>query len=354
MTSRLIPTVLGLAILGIGAACGNSNGGPGPSGASGQSTSGGSTSGGGTTSSGSSSGGVGSTGSSSGNGSSSGGGSVSGSSSSGSTGSSSGAGSGSGGGSMSGSTSGGSSSGSASSSDGGSSGGSSGSSSDGGSSSGSACTSPTWSSSEATGTESLDSAGTWWVNNDAWSGSHGPQTINVCSHSSWNAVSNQTDEQGQVETYPDTEYDVGGRNNGSPTKTIAQYSSITSTFAEAFPSAGSWDAAYDLWLNDWGTEIMIWNEWTGTQLYWPPSGSQAVTLDGVAYHFYNNGGELMFFRDAMVKSGSVDILAAMKWLVSQSLVKSTDVPTQLEYGVEICSTSGSETFPMTGLTFDLN
>jgi hypothetical protein len=35
-------------------------------------------------------------------------------------------------------------------------------------------------------------------------------------------------------------------------------------------------------------------------------------------------------------------------------VKSTDVPTQLEYGVEICSTSGSETFPMTGLTFDLN
>ena len=342
MTSRLIPTVLGLAVLGVGVACGNSNGGSDPSGASSQSTSsgstgpsGGSTSGSGTTSSGSSSG-QGAAGSSSGNGSSSGGGSVAGGSSGVSSGSS------------------GSSSGSGASSDGGTSDGSSGSSSGSGSSPGSACANPTWSTSEATGTESLDSAGTWWVNNDAWSGSHGPQTINVCSYSSWNAVSNQTDEQGQVETYPDTEYDVGGRNNGSPTKTIAQYSSITSTFSEAFPSAGSWDAAYDLWLNDWGTEIMIWNEWTGSQLYWPPSSSQAVTLAGVPYHFYNNGGELMFFRVAMVKAGSVDILAAMKWLVSQGLVKSTDVPTQLEYGVEICATSGSETFPLTGLTFDLN
>jgi len=216
------------------------------------------------------------------------------------------------------------------------------------------CTDPVWSTSEATGADSLDSSGTWWVDNDAWSGSHGPQTLYVCNQSSWYAVSDQTDVQGQVETYPNTEYDIGGRDNGLPTKTIAQYKSITSTFSEAFPSAGSWDAAYDLWLNDWGTEIMIWNEWTGTQLYWPPSGAQELTLDGVPYHFYDNGGELMFFRDTMVKSGSVDILAAMNWLVSQGLVRSTDVPTQLEYGVEICSTSSSEDFPLTGLTFSLN
>jgi hypothetical protein len=231
------------------------------------------------------------------------------------------------------------------------------SSSSGGSSSGSVagatCTNAAWSTSEATGTDSFGSNGTWWVNNDAWSGSHGPQTLYVCGESSWYAVSDQKDNQGQVETYPDTEYDIGGRDNGLPTKTVAQYTSITSTFSEEFPSAGSWDAAYDLWLNNWGIEIMIWNEWTGTQLYWPPSGAEALTLDGVAYHFYANGSELMFFRDTMVKSGSVDILAAMKWLVSKGLLKSTDVPTQLEYGVEICSTSGSETFPMTGVTFTL-
>ena len=54
------------------------------------------------------------------------------------------------------------------------------------------------------------------------------------------------------------------------------------------------------------------------------------------------------------ESGSVDILAALQWLVSQGLVSSMDVPTQLEYGVEVCYTSGPETFPLTGLTFALS
>jgi hypothetical protein len=62
----------------------------------------------------------------------------------------------------------------------------------------------------------------------------------------------------------------------------------------------------------------------------------------------------MFLRDNQVTSGSVDILAAFQWLVSQGIVQSTDVPTQLEYGVEIAYTTGSETFPMTGLTFNLS
>ena len=218
------------------------------------------------------------------------------------------------------------------------------------------CTNPVWSTSEATGTENLDPNGGeyWWADNDAWSGSAGPQTLYVCNQSSWYAVSDQTNNQGQVETYPNTEYDVGGRSNGVSTKPISAYNSITSTFSEDFPPGGSWDAAYDLWLNNWGTEIMIWNQWTGTQLYWPSDKSITVDLDGVPYWFQNNGGELMFFRQTMVQYGSVDILAAFNWLAANGYVKSSDVPTQLEYGVEICATSGTETFPLTGLTFNVS
>jgi hypothetical protein len=217
----------------------------------------------------------------------------------------------------------------------------------------SACAKPVWSSSDPQDTYNFGNDEVWWVNNDAWSGSHGPQSIYACSPTSWYAVSNQKDVDGQVETYPDTEYDIAGRGNAK--KTIAQYNSITSTFSESFPvSGGSWNAAYDIWLNDWDTEIMIWNQWTGTQLYWPDDKSTTVNLGGVPYWFQNNGGELIFFRQNMVSSGSVDILAAMKYLVSRGLVKSTDVPTQLEYGVEICSTNGTQTFPMNGLTFSLN
>jgi hypothetical protein len=110
-------------------------------------------------------------------------------------------------------------------------------------------------------------------------------------------------------------------------------------------------------LNNWSTEIMIWNQWAGSESYWPTLANrsgQALTLGGVPYHFYKNGSELMFFRDSQTTSGSVDILSAMQWLVSEGLVKATDVPTQLEYGVEVCYTSGAETFPLTGLTFSLS
>ena len=72
---------------------------------------------------------------------------------------------------------------------------------------------------------------------------------------------------------------------------------------------------------------MIWNQWQGSQDFWAncangigscPSGgnAQAVTLGGVPYHFFDNSGELMFFRDTEVSSGSVDILAAFNWLVA--------------------------------------
>jgi hypothetical protein len=167
-------------------------------------------------------------------------------------------------------------------------------------------------------------------------------------------VSNQPNLQGAVETYPDTEYFVGGA--GSTNRPpISSYHSITSTFAENFPRVGEWDAAYDNWLNDWTIEVMVWNEWTNTGAY-PPAGCTHVTLGGVGYCFIHNGTDYFaFMRDVQVKSGSVDLLAVFQWLVAHGWVKSTDVPTQLEYGVEISGTAGGPvTFPLTGLTFTLN
>jgi hypothetical protein len=233
------------------------------------------------------------------------------------------------------------------------------------------CTSPIFTTSDAEGTINIDpgppSPEYWWVNNDAWSGSHGPQTINVCSQSSWYAVSNQPNVQGQVETYPDTEYDVAGR--GNATEAISSFNGITSTFSENYPSAGSWDAAYDLWTDNWSHETMIWNQWAGSQAYWyTASGFQDVTIAGTEYHFCDiggngncsgpkgtdNGDELIFAMVNQESSDSVNILAIYQWEVANGYAKSSDIPTQLQYGVEICSTSGAETFPMTGLTFSVS
>ncbi len=58
------------------------------------------------------------------------------------------------------------------------------------------CTDPTYHTTNPEGTINTDpgppSPEYWWVNNDAWNGTHGPQSIYVCNQSSWYAVSNQT------------------------------------------------------------------------------------------------------------------------------------------------------------------
>ncbi len=248
------------------------------------------------------------------------------------------------------------------------------------------CTSLAFSSSDPEATDNTDPGDVenWWVNNDAWSGSHGPQTIAVCNQSSWYAASNQPNLGGQVETYPNTEYDVGGRDNPSTTP-ISGFKSITSTFSELNSAAGGWDAAYDLWTDNWSNETMIWNQWAGDNAFWANCASAsnsttfcgteqgvALTLDGVAYHFLANGPqnangtpipctsknegdcEYMFFRDAQVSSGSVDLLAAFQWEVAHGYASASDVPTQLEYGTEISYTNGTETFAVNGLTFNVS
>jgi hypothetical protein len=230
--------------------------------------------------------------------------------------------------------------------------------------SGGNCTNPSFSSSDPEDTDNTDpnDGEYYWVNNDAWSGSHGPQTIYVCNQSSWYAVSNQPNNDGQVETYPDTEYDVGGRDNPSTTP-ISSFGSATSTFAENYPAAGGWDAAYDMWTDNWTNETMIWNQWAGSNAYWPAQATIKLTLDGVPYTFLPNCSgpataanetncEYMFFRQTQVSSGSVDLLAAFQWEVAHGYAKS-DIPTQLQYGVEISYTSGTETFPTTGLTMSV-
>jgi hypothetical protein len=213
---------------------------------------------------------------------------------------------------------------------------------------GGVCNNPFASTSVARGDINIGTDGLFQVRNEAWGGSHGPQTIYACSEQSWYVTSNQPDAGGAVQTYPDSLYSISG------TKTVAQWTSITSTFAEEYQHQGDWNAAYDVWLNDWDIEVMIWNEWNGGPGYWATQAKTAVTLGGVPYHFYNNGGELMFFRDTQVKSGSADILAAWQWLVTKNLVKTTDVPTQIEYGVEICSTVGTQRFDTTGFTVSLH
>lgn len=190
------------------------------------------------------------------------------------------------------------------------------------------------------------------VRNEAWGlNSPGTQTTYACNEQSWYTIANVINNGGAVQTYPDSLYTISG------SKTLGQYTSMTSTFGEAYQTVGDWDAGYDVWMNNWDAkkEMMIWNEWHGSQSYWATAATTAVTISGVPYHFVIIGSsEYVFVRDTQVKTGSVDILAALKWLVSKGYYSNSDVPTQIEYGVEICGTSGTQRFDTTAFTVNVN
>ena len=64
--------------------------------------------------------------------------------------------------------------------------------------------------------------------------------------------------------------------------------------------------------------------------------------------------EEVFVRDTFVTSGSVDILAAYNWEVANGWASASQNPTQLEYGTEIAATTGTQTFPVNDVTFNLS
>lgn len=194
--------------------------------------------------------------------------------------------------------------------------------------------------------------------------------LNICSTTNWNAVANFASNGGSINAYPDTEYDITGD------KTIAQYNSMQTCFGEKpptpsgpqwpTPGGSEWDYAYDVWINKrtgentWSNdiEIMVWNDWTDD--IYPPDvgsvangGSRTVTIDGVAYHMFQGGGanEWIYTRDVKATSGCFDMLNIMKDLAANEStaagITTNSAPQHLEYGVEIASTYGTQTFQIT-------
>lgn len=210
----------------------------------------------------------------------------------------------------------------------------------------SSCQNPTWSSSAKLGTWTTNG---YNVNNNVWNSSEGgPQTIYACAWNSWYIVSNQpgagTDDS--VKSYADTQKQVS-----IPLSTMT---SIPTTFDVTTPSGGGavtpnskqWNAAFDLWLDNYGTEVMIWNNWTMNWQYWYSTyKGVTVTIDGVTYAAYNNGNHgLWFVRQSVTNSGSVDIANVLKWAVSKGWLTNSQVLNAIEYGFEVSYTGTPTNF----------
>jgi len=212
----------------------------------------------------------------------------------------------------------------------------------------SACENPSCTVSDATCAEGAnqDVYDNQWCCSSSCNGANScpaSETLYACSWSSWYVVSNAPAGNTAVLTY------VSSQLNYPSTPQFGSFNSITSTFAEVSPHGASSDfeAAYDLWFNDYANEVMIWVDNDNQTPGGAPSSLIAshVSVGGGTYDVYLSGSTMYFVAVTNFSSGTVDILSVLKFAASpqgQSWLPADSTITQFNFGWEICSTNGQD------------
>ena len=212
------------------------------------------------------------------------------------------------------------------------------------------------------------------VNQDPWTGSQGPQVLTARSFQDWSVTATDTDPSnapGMVLTYPDASYNyyqLGTAASGF-TAPPAQYdltniTSLTSDFTESMPQIANLDAeaAYDLWLNNWQTEVMVWVDTSpGKDRDLADDGmtkAGTFTYGGQDFALWHAGsgitGFYVFLLDHNETSGTVNLKAMLETMVSLGYIPANSPLTQIPFGWEVSDTGGKPvTFALTRFNVNL-
>ena len=181
--------------------------------------------------------------------------------------------------------------------------------------------------------------GPFIVQNNAWSGDHGPQCITASSYHRWHVVSTQPGTT-SVKTYPSV---TSGyyRDGEIPYRSLT---ALRSVYNESMPARNRnyiAEAAYDIWLNNWNIEVMAWTDNHGQV----PAGNPVHTyrVYGIKWTLWiGDCGQpcYSFVRHVNKPHGMVHILSLLRILVARGNIRSSATVTDVQSGWEICSTSG--------------
>jgi hypothetical protein len=189
----------------------------------------------------------------------------------------------------------------------------------------------------------------------------GPESVHVCSASSWYVESQEPANNTAVLTFPGVQ-DNFGTGKGVA---ISSYKSMTSTYAFVIPNIGDYEMTYDIWLNGEAsagcTEIMIWLDNHGQT----PAGSVVhsnVAVGGSTFNVWRSTSgswQTISFETTSsfspTASGTVDLLAIYNYVVQQGWMAASSALYQIGFGPEICSTGGqNETFYINDFTITSN
>lgn len=203
-----------------------------------------------------------------------------------------------------------------------------------------------------------------YTDQDMWAAKPGTtQTLRSTSPGRWQVVVDARPAGSTgVQTYPNVQQlfndwtGAGWNGNGPSTDTpLSGLASLRSSYTESMPhdSRTIAEGAYDIWLSHVPKrdpdEVMIWvdnvNRGAGGAAR---IGSATVGGKRFAVLQYGGaGGELIFSLSRNERSGTIDILGALTWLVRHRYEPATLAIGQIDFGWEICS----ETTPAPGNTF---
>ena len=193
---------------------------------------------------------------------------------------------------------------------------------------------PRWQSDALLGT--WNDAGFDVFNNEWNAAQAGPQRIWANSFGVWGVESRQPAST-SVKTYPCVQMNYNSQ-------ALTSFTRLTSTFAESMPGGSAnydAEAAYDIWLDSYKVEVMIWVDNHGRV----PAGNilTRVKIGGQLFTIWQNGLDMFSFvlSGQPETSGRVDILSFFDWLLSHRFLSRSDTITQVNFGWEIASTGGS-------------
>jgi hypothetical protein len=191
-----------------------------------------------------------------------------------------------------------------------------------------------------------------WVGQDVWNPISGySQTLHSTSPDAWYATADAPAGNTAVLSFPNVSEQYYYTNK------LTDWSAIYSSFSEDMhPVSGtSAEAAYDIWLNNWGNEVMIQHDMVnrGTCPVLATAsfgGSGGVPVQNWNLCKYNT--ELIWqLAGAGEQSGTVNVMAMLTWLEAHGYLPQNSGLTAISYGFEICSTGGRpETFTVSGFS----
>lgn len=166
----------------------------------------------------------------------------------------------------------------------------------------------------------------------------GAQTLWAYSSNHWGVISDMPRGNQSVLSYPDTQLPMT-LDGGAPTP-LSRFKAIQGHYAVSVPPKGDYEVAYDMWLDNWNTEIMIWLYNHGQTPAGNPVGK--VRYYGQTWTVWTSpGGPYTLTPDRNRTGGTVHILSALHALRVLNVIKASQWSiSDIELGEEICSTGG--------------